>query len=387
MALCVKKLPHTKVIKMNYSNRYLRKLEEVTSSCCFEKVESWDESIYSSWLGYIKGEDRNILHKKTKFASFSSLKRYFRMHPCQPKISQQRKKFRKIKTRLIGPITSCPWLLGLHFADGCVKNKSQISFALSMHEKLIENRVEEELKKILGKNAHIAKEYVGNMRVIRTHSIELSDHLPKKDKDGFTNLWKNFSRKEKIQFMAGFIDGDGSCAFDVGIESIQIFSKDFPYILKEFKHLFLGKGQVTLYNISNGLMLYLSPPIGRLLKPFLIKKDIKRPYRGSVDVQRAMNLLKNKISIYQIAKDMSKSKKTVHLALKQVYGINEVKKYTQLTKRAYSDRYSTKNLEKYYKALIGGNSLYRIAKENGLHYSHIKRLLKKNYGGIKYEIS
>lgn len=79
--------------------------------------------------------------------------------------------------------------------------------------------------------------------------------------------------------------------------------------------------------VKNGCVLYLSPKVGLKLKPFLVKKDIKRPYNGSVDSQKALDLLKNGFSMRNIAKKLKKDRKTITLALKQVYGINLIQKY------------------------------------------------------------
>ena len=199
-----------------------------------------------------------------------------------------------------------------------------------MHEELTETRVCNELREILGENAHISREFIENMRQIRTSSIELCDQFPKKNEEEFIKLWGNFSEKQKLEFIAGFIDGDGSCAFDVGINSIQIYSKDFPILITIFAEVLRPLGYVSI--LSNGHKLYLSPSVGLMLKPLLVKKDIKRPYHGSIDVKQAHDLLSKGISVYKISKMMNKAKKTVHLALKQVYGINHIKQLTNVKK-------------------------------------------------------
>jgi len=361
--------------RMKYSTKNHLRLQKAISKECYQTVPNWDNDIYTAWLRYLNGEDRETIIKGTRFSNFSSLKYQFRKHPCQKDIAKIRKTFKKVKTRVNVPITNYPWLLGLYYADGCIRNKSQLSFGLSLHEKLIVDRVFKELKEILGKNALITRELIGNMRQIRTSSVEICNQFPKKDKEHFFNLWKRFTQKQKLDFIAGFIDGDGCCAFDVGINSIQVYSKDFLFILKEFKNLLSEYGYVSL----NNNILYLSSNIGLKLKSFLVKKDIKRSYQGSVDVKKALNLLKNGISIYKISKMMGFSKKTVHLALKQVYGIKGIKKYTDKTKLKRNPKYFNNQLEKYYNQLKN-KSLYQIAKENKIEHTHLKNLLIKRYG-------
>lgn len=309
---------------VNYSTRDKLKLKNVICNKCYKRADSWDDEIYIIWLRYLEGEDRNKIVNGTRYLSFHSLKYQFKKHPCYNKIANIRKYFKGVKTNVNGVnFLEYPWLLGLYFADGFIRNRSQLAFGLSMHEELIENKVFEELKQILGENAHIKRELIGNMRQIRTHSIELCDAFPKKNKDSFYNLWNQFSERDKMEFIGGLIDGDGSCSFDVGVNSVQIFSKFFPFMLEEFRDLLSKYGYVSL--LKEGNCLYLSPKVGLAIKPYLVKRYIKRPYNGAVDVKRAFELLKQGVSVCKISKIMGFNKKTVNLALKQVYGMETIK--------------------------------------------------------------
>ncbi len=303
---------------MSYGSRSLLKLKVALCKDCFGRSVNWTDHIYSEWLKYLKGQPLELRTHKT-------LQYHFKKHPCYNKIAKIRKNFKKTKTHVKKPITNYPWLLGLYYADGFVRNKSQLAFALSMHEELIEDRVCRELKEILTKNANVRKEFIGNMRQVRIHSTELCDYFPDKyNEQVFLKLWNKFTRWQKLEFIAGFIDGDGSCAFDVGITAIQAYSKELTFLLKKFYELLFNFGYVSL--LDNRHKLYISPKVGLILKKHIVKKDVKRPYNGSVDVQRAFQLLKKGQSVCSIAKEMSFNKKTVNLALRQVYGYDRIKK-------------------------------------------------------------
>jgi len=365
---------------MVYGNRAFAELRRALCDSCYVKHFEWDEDTFLCWIRYINGIDREDLIKNTRFNSYVSLKSHFRKHSCYSKIARIRKQwFRPIKGFLNKPIKEHPWLLGLFYADGYIRNKSQLSFALSMHESLIEDRAFLLLKDITSPNTHIVKEFVGNMRQIRLHSTEVCDGFPiKKDKIFFLRLWNTFNEEQKLHFIAGFIDGDGSCCFDVGINSIQLYSKNIPFIIKSFYEFLSRKGYISI--LDNGCKLYISPNVGLLLKPYLVKKDIKRVYNGNVDIKKAFELLEQGKSVYNIARVLGFSKKTVHSALKQVYGIEKIKMYTDKTKRQGRAKYFDKDLSFYYSLFKNERNLYKICKKYNLHHTHLKHLLFKKYG-------
>lgn len=320
---------------MRFSTDSLERLDNVLCNNCYKKVSSWNDDIYKCWIRYIKGYIRKELIKNTYFSNPESLKMQFRKHPCYIKIAKIRKTFQPIKSEVKNSPLNYPWFLGLYYADGCIKNKTQLCFGLSFHELLIENKVYNILKEILSDSAHIVREQVGNMRQVRTHSIELCTKLPKKkEKNEFFNLWRSFNKTEKLKFIAGFIDGDGSCSFDVGINTVQIYSKQIPFLLKRFYSFLSQYGYISF--LDNGYRLYLSSIVVSKLKKYLIKKDINRPYNGSVNVKKAFSLMKKGVSIYKISKIFGCHRKTVNLALKQVYGIELISKYIKFNKGIFN---------------------------------------------------
>ena len=151
---------------------------------------------------------------------------------------------------------------------------------------------------------------------VRVHSIAICDVMPnKKNKDDFLKIWNDFNEKEKLKFIGGFIDGDGVCAFSDGIDSIQLYSKSVPFILEPFLQLLYHCGYVSL----KGYKMYISPKVGRHLKPFIIKRNIVQPYKGSVPLKMALDKLQQGSSIRAIAKELGYDKKTITLSLKRYY--------------------------------------------------------------------
>lgn len=303
---------------MGYGKRALEELEHVKCDGCERRVPGWTNEIYKSWKRYVNGADRNYLVEGTSFSSYVSLKYHFRKHPCYKKVAKVRKRwFRPTKKYCDVIIRNFPWLLGLFYADGYIRNGSQIAFALSAHESAIADEVVRQLKEILGKQSHIVKSMVGNMYEVRFHSVEFCENFPdKRDKDSFLSIWKGFSVKEKMQFIGGFIDGDGGCSFEDGINSIQIYSKNQVFVLDSFFTFLKQHGYISLRRNK----LYLSPSVGLILRPFTVKRKIKKHYTGKVDVVKALNHLKCGTSAYRISKIMGFNKKTVLLALKRSYG-------------------------------------------------------------------
>lgn len=316
---------------MKYGSRGRNKLKEVICENCTTKLQNWGDEVFTCWIRYINGANRKNLVKGTRFTNYTSLKYYFKYHSCYKKIAKIRKIwFRPVKVTVNVQIQSYPWLLGIFYADGAIQNETQLSFGLAIHEKVIEDRIITELKEILGKNAHIVKEKIGNMRNVRVHSVELCDAFPnKQDKKIFLKIWNSFSIKEKFEFIGGYVDGDGSCSFEYGIDSIQIFSKVVPFIL-DFFHPFLNNyGYLSLKNFK----LYISPKVGRKIKKFTLKRMINKPYHGKVDVKKAFEMLKKGMSVNKIAKRMNLNKKTVLLALKITYGKEKLEKYYKLHRK------------------------------------------------------
>ena len=307
-----------------YSSNGLEKLKHVLCSKCKTKPNYWSKDIFRCWLRYIKVCDRKYLINGTRFASYFSLKPHFRKHPCYKNIARIKKLIKPVKYRVKIPVAKFPWLLGLYYADGSKHSGTQLSFGLSLHERIIADKALEYLYKILGKDAHIVIEKIGKMLNVRTHSTELCRAFPdKRDEKLFSSIWKKFDDKDKLEFIGGYIDGDGSCSFEDGITSLQIFSKIVSFIPRKF-YLFLHRyGYMSLKDFT----LYLSPTVGRTVKPFTLKQYIKKPYSGKIDTQKVFELLKEGISIRKIAKQMDCNKKTISLALRRVYGGLELEKY------------------------------------------------------------
>jgi len=311
---------------VQYGTESLIKLRNVICNRCTKKVPSWDNEVYKCWLRYLKGADRQELIKDTRFSLYVSPRYYFRKHPCYKKISSIRKlAFRSVKIKIKGSLLNHPWLLGIYYADGYMRTrKTQLAFALGKNEGLIANHIESELRCIVSDKAHIARDWIGNMLQIRIHSTELCRLFPeKKNKQHFRKLWSKFNISSKIKFMAGFIDGDGSCQYDVGINSIQIYSKAVPFILEAFKNVLSRFGYVS----QKGYKLYLSPPIGKLLKPYIEKRNISNAYAGKVNVKTAFKLLVNGMPMREISRKLHKDRKTITLALRKTYGWREIQHY------------------------------------------------------------
>ncbi len=316
-------------MEKGYSAKSLEGLNKLVCKNCYKKVFSWDKEIYSCWLKYIKGYNRKKLIKNTHFLNPESLKVPFRKHPCYKKVAMFRKKWFRPSNKLSEiDFYKYPWLLGIYYADGSISNKSKLTFALSLHESIIVNKIIKQLKEILGKDAHIVKEKIGNMYLIRTHGIEVCNKFPNKKLElEFLKIWKKFNNNQKLKFVAGYIDGDGSCSFDVGIDSIQVYSKKIPYLPAYFYKFLKQSGYVSL---CNKYLVYFSPQVGRILKPFVLKRYIKRPYNGSVDVKKALNLLKTN-SLRQTARMMNFDKKTISLAIKQTMNFRSVNNVSRLS--------------------------------------------------------
>lgn len=315
---------------VQYSSESLATLNKVRCNRCKLKLPNWDDEIYKCWLLYINGADRQKLIKGSRFTLYVSPRYYFRKHPCYREISSVRKTlFRSVKTRVRGNLVDHPWLLGLYYADGFLRNrKSQLAFALGKNEKLIANQVRKELRKLLyGSKLNIAKDLIGNMLQIRIHSRELGILLPeKKNKKQFKKLWTSFNRSSKIKFIAGFIDGDGSCQYDVGINSVQIYSKLVPFVLKTFKKFLAEFGYVSLKDYR----LYLSPTVGTMLKPYTEKRRIKVPYGGKIDAKTAFELMRNGLPMREIARRFHRDRKTITIALKKIYEPETIQHYLDL---------------------------------------------------------
>lgn len=363
---------------MIYGEHAKEELKKVLCEKCFEKHPEWSDEIYNSWLLYIKGADRKEVIENTHFSYFKSIYYHFKKHCCYKKIAKARKIwFKYIKNFEYVQLNEYPWLVGLFYADGSISNDTKLAFALSLHEKIIVNEVVKHLRDIIGDEMHIAVDKIGNMYSVRFHSTELCRKFPnKKDKDKFLKLWKNFNKKEKMRFISGFIDGDGSCSFEDDINSISIYNKDQPFILGAFYTFLRQYGYVSLPNKNR---LYISPKVGIILKPFILKRHIKKPYIGSVDVDKALEMLKNGNSVYKISKIMKFDKKTVLLALKRVYGKQLIAKYFKRNKTRKQSIYSGKyDLDYIFKMLKAGKTLNSLLKykSNG----HVRDCLFKLYG-------
>lgn len=362
---------------MNYGEHAKKELEEVLCKKCFKKHPCWSDEVYSSWLLYIKGADRKEIIENTHFSALASLYPYFRKHECFKDIAKTRKKyFKHAKAVDDVQIAKYPWLLGLFYADGAINNGTKLSFYLSLHEMPIVHEVVKNLKTILGNKAHIAIDKVGNMYAVRFHGTELCRQFPSKnDKKLFLELWNNFNIKEKMSFISGFVDGDGSCSFEDGINSIHIYNKYQEFILESFFNLLKNRGYVSLKNGT----LYISPNVGEMIKPFTIKRKIKKPYLGDIDVDIAFRMLKNGTSVRSISKNMGYDKKAILLALRRVYGKRSID--THLSKnlmerrKKYSGRY---DLDFIYNSLKEGKTLNSLV--NYRSHSHVKSCLFKVYG-------
>jgi len=303
---------------MLYSKRVFKKFKEATERIEYTKpLDGWDREVSICWKRYLKGYDRKELIKGTRFTLYVSPRYYFRKHPSYKYVAKIRKSIlRRVKSVVKTPIEKYPWLLGLYYADGSMHSDSQLSFSLSFHEKIIEDRVVKELREIMSDGVHISCDIIGHMRSVRIHSVELCDTLPKKsDKISFLHIWKKITSKEKLEFIAGFIDGDGSCAFEDGIYSIHLYSKIAPYLIPYFKMFLKMYGYCSVKTYS----MYLSPTIGKIIKPFTMKQYIRKPYVGSVDVEKAFELLKGGTSVRKVAKMFDKDKKTISIALRRSF--------------------------------------------------------------------
>ncbi|MCX6742451.1 MAG: hypothetical protein NTX24_04760 [Candidatus Pacearchaeota archaeon] len=318
---------------VQYPSTALAILKKARCPNCNNKVLGWNEEVYSSWLKYLNGKNRDQLIKDTSFSNYVSLKYHFKKHPCYKKIAYIRKRyFRIVKTTVKNNIEDHPWLLGFYYADGFTRtNRTQLAFVPSKNEEIIADRIEKELKSLLEGEICINRDYIDNMIQVRTHSCELARSFPdKKSEKQFKKIWDSLNTESKKKLIAGFIDGDGSCQFDVGVNSIQVYSKIVPFILRPFKEFLSYFGHVSQQNYN----LYLSPNIGKLLKPYIEKRNISSPYEGKVDTKKAFNFLKNDIPMREIARQMHKDRKTISLALKKVYGPSKI--------QIYLNRYNTK---------------------------------------------
>jgi intein/homing endonuclease len=131
------------------------------------------------------------------------------------------------------------------------------------------------------------------------------------------------SLESKKKFIAGFIDGDGSCQYSLGINSVQIYSKVVPFILTPFRETLSEFGYVS----QKEYRLYLSPEVGKMLKPYTEKKNISSEYNGNVQVELSFELLKNNVPMREIARRLKKDRKTITLALKKVYGMPNIQPF------------------------------------------------------------
>lgn len=303
---------------MSYSKRILKEFRGLAKKIKHvEPLEDWDSGVSKCWKRYVKGCDRKELIKGTRFTYFKSLVYHFRQHPSYKEIAKVRKTvFRRVKSLVMKKIEKYPWLLGLYYADGSTHMGTQLSFSLSLHEKVIAERVIKELKEIMSDDAHIACDIIGHMTSVRIHSVELCCVLPKKsDEQSFFKIWRKFTTHQKLEFIGGFTDGDGSCSFEDRIYSIHIYSKIVPYLISYFKQV-LGKyGYLSIHPY----WIYLSPDIGHVIKPFTMKQYIQKAYAGSVDVDKAFRLLKSGTSLRKMAKIFGKDKKTISIALRRSF--------------------------------------------------------------------
>lgn len=322
---------------MIYGSRALKLLKKSICKNCKRRLPNWDDDVYTCWLRYVNGCDRTEIIRNTRFSLYVSPRYYFRNHPCYRKIARIRKLwFRPVKMYVNISLQEHPWLLGIFYADGSKHTGSQLSFALSLNEDIIAKKIVKELKKILGKKSHIVTEMIGNMINVRTHSVELCDVFPNKNnKKELVDVWRLFNRIEKLNFIGGYVDGDGSCQFQDDINSIQLFSKR-TFVLVLFKEFLIKYGYTSL----NGSLMYISPKVGSIIKGYTLKAKIKKPYTGSVDTEKALNMLRSGFSLRLISKLMNFDKKTISIALKRVYNKRLVQKYLDRnnTKLRYSVR-------------------------------------------------
>lgn len=309
---------------MIYGNRALKNLQRVICKNCKKKLKGWNDDVYTCWLRYMSGCDRKELIKGTHFTGYTSPRYYFKNHPCYKKIAKIRKLcFKAVKKHVNVSIKDYPWLLGIFYADGSKHNESQLSFSLSLNEDIIAKQIVKELAKILGKKSHIVTELIGNMINVRTHSVELCDTFPDKNRENkLKDIWHLFNKEEKLKFIGGFIDGDGNCSFQDDINSIQLFSKR-KFILVLFKKFLLPYGYTSLKENS----MYISPKIGLIIKEHTLKSNVKRPYVGNVNVEKALNMLRDGYSLRSISKLMDFDKKTISIALKRVYNKRMIQKF------------------------------------------------------------
>lgn len=314
---------------VQYDREALDKLNKSLCRNCDKNLLNWDKEVFSCWIKYLKGVDRKELISGTRFNQYSSLKYYFKDHPCYNKIASTKKRFfRPVKTKVLSDPKNYPWLIGLFYADGFIRTrKTQLAFVLGINEEKIVQRVEKELREIVGEKSRIARDIIGNMIQIRIHSSDLCRSMPdKKSREQFLEFWKNLGYNSKMQVIGGFIDGDGSCQYEVGINSIQIYSKVVPFILEPFKDFLSDLGYVS----QKDYRIYISPAVGKILKPYVEKRNISTMYRGDVDIESAYKMLKENMAMREIARKLNKDRKTITLALKKVYGIDEIQKYLNL---------------------------------------------------------
>jgi len=319
---------------MLYGANALEKLKVIKCKNCFKKPDDWSDIIYTKWLKYINGCDKQDLIKNTKFSYFKSVTYHFKKHLCYKKIAKVRKDWFRYCKRYDGIKVRDPWLLGLYYADGSKTNNGKLSFFLSYHESKIVAQVIKKVKSIFGKNLYVKVDLVGNMYVIRMHGLDLCNKFPyKQDKKNFAKLWINFTKNEKFKFIAGFIDGDGCCSFEDDIYSIQAYIKCTPFILPAFYKFLKKFGYVS---VNRRYCLYISPKIGKLICPLTMKRTIKKEYKGTVDVKTAYCLLSKGYYLRTIAKVMGFDKKTIAIALKRVYGKRCIQRYLDTnTKNSY----------------------------------------------------
>lgn len=322
---------------MFYGSRGLKHLRDALCKRCKKRLPEWDEDVYICWLRYLNGCNREELVKGTRFSFYTSPRHYFKKHPCYKKIANIRKLcFKSVKKHIDVSIKDYPWLLGIFYADGSKHNGSQLSFSLSINEDAIARKIVKGLKEIVGKKSHIVTEIIGNMINVRTHSVELCDVFPNKNnKKELVDIWRLFDRAEKLNFIGGYMDGDGNCSFQDDINSIQLFSKR-TFVLNFFKEFLTRYGYTSL----NGNFMYISPKVGSVIKEYTLKAKIKRPYTGNVDTERALNMLRSGYSLCLISKLMNFDKKTISIALKRVYNKRLIQKYLDRnnTKLRYSAR-------------------------------------------------
>lgn len=320
---------------MIYGSRALKLLKKSICKNCKRRLPNWDDDIYTCWLRYLNGCDRTEIIRGTRFSLYVSPRYYFRNHPCYRKIARIRKLcFRPVKMYVNISLKNYPWLLGIFYADGSKHTGSQMSFALSLNEDIIAKKIMKELKKILGKKSHIVIEMIGNMINVRTHSVELCDSFPCKDsKKEFIELWSSFNEEAKLDFVGGYVDGDGSCAFQDDIDSIGLFSKR-KFIIVTFKKFFLKYGYVSM----KGNKMYMSPTVGVIIKRHAMKEHITKLYSGKVDTESALKMMKRGNSLYRISKFMGFDKKTISIALKRTYNKRMIQRY--LDRKNTSLKYS-----------------------------------------------